>query len=201
MRNKLLMPLSAVCMIALFEMARAQPPTNEQIVTDAVKEQVDRSFKGDSAPALLVISDQSELDFLAAGAIADAMRNKYPQVMLASSPAALADNLTFDIQGFDFRFRKGASRGFLRAHKIKRELQGQLRITIKSGMEGQLRDVKDVPFSYNDVIEPEWAKYVNSRTIPELAPAPPVSSWSRFVEPSLAIAAVGTLVYLFFANR
>jgi hypothetical protein len=201
MKTRLLISLSSLFAIALFEMARAQPSTNEQMVTDAVEAQVDESFEGDSGRALLIIPGQPELDILVAGAIADAMRHKYPQVMLASSPSPSADNLTFDIQGFDFRFRKGASRGFLKAHKIKRELQGQLRITIKSGTDGQLREVKDIPFSSTDVIEPGWAKYVDSRSIPELAPLAPSSSWSRYVEPALVITAVGTLVYLFFANR
>ncbi len=201
MKTKLLMTLSLVYAIALSGVAWAQPPTNEQIVTDAVKAQVDKSFERDSARALLIIPGPTELDILVAGAIADAMRRKYPQVMLASSPSPAADNLTFDIQGFDFRFRKGASRGFLKAHKIKRELQGQLRITVKSGTDGQLREVKDIPFSYTDVIEPGWAKYVNSRSISELAPPVPTSSWSRYAEPALVITAVGTLVYLFFANR
>jgi hypothetical protein len=201
MKTKLLAPLSLIYAMMMIGVARAQPPTNEQMVTDAVEAQVEKSLERDSARALLIIPGQTQLDILIAGAIANPMRRKYPQVMLSSSPSPAADNLTFDIQGFDFRFARGASRGFLKAHRIKRELRGQLRITIKSGMDGQLREVKDIPFSYTDAIEPGWAKYVNSRTISELAPPVPTSSWSRYVEPALVISAVGTLVYLFFANR
>ncbi len=179
----------------------SQPVTNEQIVVNSVREQITQGIEKDSAAALLIISGEKDLEILIAGAIADAMRSKYPQVLLSSTLAPNADNLQFDLQGFDFSFSKGASRGFLKAHKIKRQLQAQLRITIRSGMDGQLREVKDFSVAYNDVIDPAWAKYVNSRNIPELAPQAPASGWSRYVEPTLVIGAVGALVYLFFANR
>jgi hypothetical protein len=179
----------------------SQPPTNEQLVVSAVKEEIDKSLSKDSASVLMVISGKKELEVLIGGAIADAMRSKYPQVLMDSTPSPNADNLTFDIQGFDFSFHKGASRGFLKAHKIRRQLQAQLRITISSGLDRQLRDMKDIEFYRSDTIEPVWAKYVSSRNIAELSPQAPASSWSRFVEPTLVIAAVGALVYLFFANR
>jgi hypothetical protein len=192
---------SLLMVLACMSSARTQPLTNEQIVVNTVRQQINQNIEKDSASALLVISSEKELDLLIAGAIADAMRTKYPQVLLASSPSPNANNLAFDIQGFDFSFHKGASRGFLKAHKIKRQLQAQLRITIRSGMDGQLREVRDFSVAYDDIIDPAWAKFVNSRNIPELAPPVPSSGWSRYVEPTLVISAVGTLVYLFFANR
>jgi hypothetical protein len=195
-----------IFLILVFEFAgiaivHSQPPTNEQLVVSAVKEEIDKSLSKDSTSTLLVISGKKELEILIGGAIADAMRDKYTQVLMDSIPTRNADNLTFDIQGFDFSFYKGASRGFLKAHKIRRQLQAQLRITISSGMDGQLREMKDIALNRSDTIEPVWAKYVNSRNIVELSPQAPASNWSRYVEPTLVIAAVGALVYLFFANR
>ena len=201
MRNKLIAPFSLLLSLSCFIPALSQPSTNEQIVIDAVKSQVERNISPDSDGALIVISGVSELEILISGAIADAMRGKYSQVMLGSTPGLTADNLTFDVQGFDFSFRNGDSRGFLRAHKIRRDLQGRFRITIKSGVDGQLREVKDIPISYTDSMDPGWAKYVNSPNIPLLAPPVPPSKWTRYVEPALVISAVGALVYLFFANR
>jgi len=195
-----------IILILVFEFAglaivHSQPPTNEQIVFSAVKEEIDKSLSKDSASALMVVSGKKELEVLIGGAIADAMRRKYPQVLMDSMPSPNADNLTFDIQGFDFSFNKGASRGFLKAHKIRRQLQAELRISIRSGVDRQLREMKDIVIERSDTIEPAWAKYVNSRNIVELSPQAPASNWSRYVEPALVIAAVGALVYLFFANR
>jgi hypothetical protein len=193
--------LSVFLALIGFAVARSQPPTNEEVVVSAVKDQVEKNFGSDSVPALLVISGEKELELLVGGGIADAMRDKYPQVLLSSAPAPNADNLTFNIEGFDFSFHKGASRGFLKTHKINRRLQEQLRITIRNGIDGQVREMKELSISYSDTIDPAWAKYVSSPNIVELSPSAPVSSWSRYVEPGLVIAAVGALVYLFFANR
>jgi hypothetical protein len=203
MKVKPLGILSLFCILVFisFRTSFSQPPTNEQVVISAVRDEVDKNFSSDSASALLVVASEKELDLLVAGAIADAMRTKYPQVLLSSTAAPNAENLTFNIEGFDFAFRKGASRGFLKTHKIRRDLQTQLRITIKNGTDGQLREVKDLTISHSDTLDPAWVKYVNSRNINELAPQAPPSGWSRYVEPTLVIGAVGALVYLFFANR
>ncbi len=201
MRNNLVAPLTLLLTMALILPALSQPSTNEQIVIDAVRSQVDKGISPDSDGALVVISGATDLEMLVSGAIADAMREKYSQVMLASAPAPSADNLTFAIQGFDFSYRNGGSRGFLKARKISRELRGQLRITIKSGTDGKLREVEDILISYNDSIDPGWAKYVNSPNIALLAPPVPPSKWTKYIEPALVVSAVGALVYLFFANR
>ncbi len=201
MRNSLVAPLSLLLVMAYFIPALSQPSTNEQIVIETVRSQIDKSISPDSGGALVVISGANDLEILISGAIADAMRGKYFQVMLGSAPAPSADNLTFAVQGIDFSYRNGDSRGFLRAHKILRELRGQLRITIKGGIDGQLREVKNIPISYKDSIDPGWAKYVNSPNIPLLAPPVPPSKWTKYIEPALVVSAVGALVYLFFANR
>jgi hypothetical protein len=200
MPNKLLL-LTPVLFVLLFNIAFGQPPTNEQVVISAVKDATLKQFQEIHQGAISIITGKTALDSLFSTSVADAMRARYSQVMIASGPNSALDNLTINILGFEFKYKKGSGRGFLRACRIKRELRCDLRIIIESDSGGALQDMQNLTINYSDQIDPSQTSFVKSRDIPELAPAFPGSRWSRFVEPALVTVAVGTLVYLFFANR
>ena len=190
------------CLLALsISTASAGPISNEQVVINATARAVDSVYTRVTPQDLNIISDSGSLDKLVLYGISEGMRGKFDRIMLAQGPESSGYNLYFDVLGFDLGYRMGSSRGFLRGRKIRRELQCELRINIRDGRDGALRETKNLGVSYVDEIDRSEISFVNSRKIPELAPEPPGSSWSRYAEPSLVVASVGALVYLFFANR
>jgi hypothetical protein len=178
-----------------------QTLTNEDIIISSVRAAAERENFGDLSKQIRIISDSKGINNLIADGLADAVRTHYAGVTLTAVPDSISHNLYFDILGFSFDYKKGGSRGFLRSRKIKRELITQLRINIESGPDRALLESRNLSVIFSDEIEPGQAKFVGSREISELSPAVPGSGWSRYTEPSLVIASVGILVYLFFANR
>ena len=84
---------------------------------------------------------------------------------------------------------------------IKREFASRLSITIIKSYEGRISSFEDIAVNYVDNIDPRFSDLVKSRDIPELAPDLPGSGWTKIAEPVVVTAAIGGLVYLFFANR
>jgi hypothetical protein len=189
--------------LALASAASASPSSNEQVIINAVRAGVDSLLgkTGDMGAEVRVVADSGGLRRLIAEGIADGLRDKYNRILIGGGSDSLSDILTYDILGFAFDYEKGSSRGFLRGRKIKREMLCELRINIQGGPTGILRHSQNMSVAYADEIEHSDLRFVNSREIPELAPEPPGSGWSRFGEPALVTASVGALVYLFFANR
>ena len=175
--------------------------SNEQIVSNAVKETAVRELGDLQNQRIIVISDGTPLNGIIASALADAMQDKSAEVMLASQPDSTSENLAFKILNFDFQYKKGSSRGFLRQHRIKREFQGQLQLTLESGAAGNVVATYMLPLSLSDEIDPAAMGAVNSDEIPELAPRTPGQPFSKLIKPALAVASVTVLVYLFFANK
>ncbi len=122
-------------------------------------------------------------------------------ISVHSRGGAAPKSMTIEILGFDFRYGRGKSRGFLRAPMIKRIFDARVRISLTEIRNGQLLGAEDLAVSYADELNPAVERLIKSRDIPELAPALPVSGWTRIVEPVVVTAAVGGLMYLFFANR
>lgn len=199
-KSSLLLP-ATIFLLLSGPFAAGQTLSNERVVISAVRSAVDGGLSGDSTAAVRVVSDEEGLRGIFATGIAEGIMNKFSRVMIAPSPDTNSLNLFFEIYGFDFDYGKGGSRGFLRARRIRRQLGCELSITMKSGVDGTLLDIKRLAVSYGDEVEPSSVRVINSRHIPELAPEAPGSGWSRYAEPSLVIATVGVLVYMFFANR
>lgn len=190
-----------ILIVAFVSIAFSQPLSNEQIVISSVKVAVSNAVTGDSNYTLQVAVKAGEIERLVGDGIYDALVEKYRKPVYLTPLDSQMVTVNYDVQGIDFSYKKGASRGLLKGHKIARDFRCQLRINIQRGSSLESRDYHDIAVKFHDEIEPSDLNFVNSRRIPELAPAAPGSGWSRFAEPALVIASVGTLVYLFFANR
>ena len=195
--------LTAACVFwgAASSVALANPTSNEQVVISAVAAEIDSLIPSAADATLNIVTDSAGLRGLISDGLAEGLKDKYAQVTFGPAPDSSSDNLFYDILGFDFEYEKGSSRGFLRGKNLRREMRCELRITIKSGSYGVLRRAGNLSVDYGDEIARSDIRFVSSRDIPELAIDPPGSSWARYVEPSLVVASVGALVYLFFANR
>lgn len=190
-----------IVLLLLHGAASAQPPTNEQLIITAVKAAVEKEIPADPSSGVRIIGGGEGKARLFEQGIADGLRSKYGLVAIGQTGDSLFKNVNYDIQGFEFGYEKGSSRGFLRNRRVIRHFRCQLRITIQDNPDGVLLASRDIGIDISDQIEPSDLEYVKSRDIPELAPEPPGSGWSRIAEPALVIASVGALVYLFFANR
>lgn len=175
--------------------------SNEQIVSTTVKAAALRELGDFQNQRIVVVTDGTPLNGMIASALADALRNKSAEVMLASQPDSTSENLAFKILNFEFKYKKGSRRGFLRQHRIKREFQSQLQLTLESGVSGDIIAAYNLPLSYNDQIDPGSSASVKSDDIPELALKSPGGAISKLAKPALVVASVTVLVYLFFANK
>ena len=175
--------------------------SNEQIVSTTVKAVAIRELGDFQNQRIVVVTDGTPLNGIIASTLADALRNKSAEVMLASQPDSSSENLAFKILNFEFKYKKGSGRGFLRQHRILREFQSQLQLTLESGVSNDIIATYNLPLSYNDQIDPGALASVKSDDIPELAPKSSGKPISKLVKPALVVASVTVLVYLFFANR
>jgi hypothetical protein len=176
-------------------------PTNEEMVVSSVREAARETMANHRLDKVHMNMAESGIDRPISYGIAEALRSLGAEVFTGGNDDRSANSLTYDVLGFDFDYGRGASRGFLRKPMIKREFAARLRISISESVGGAILSLDDIAVSYVDDIEPRFADLVKSRDIPELAPDIPGSNWTKIVEPVVVTAAVGGLVYLFFANR
>ncbi len=175
--------------------------TNEQVVISSVREAAERTMRGQKFDRIQLTIAKSGIDRPVSNGIAEALRSLGAEVFVDAIAGESTNNLTYDVLGFDFDYEKGTSRGFLRKPMIKREFAARLRITMSRSVEGSILGFEEIAVSYVDNIDPRFADLVKSRDIPELAPDLPSSGWTKIAEPVIVTAAIGGLVYLFFANR
>ncbi len=181
--------------------ASANPLTNEQMVISSVRDGVFEDLKQLDLKSVRLDLNANGLKKTVAGGIVEGLKNAGVDVYNADLSDTVGYELRFDIMGFDFSYKNGKSRGFLRKRMINRVFDSIIRITVIELENGAVRLLKDISISSSDQIDPELVQLVRSREIPELAPTQPSSGWSRLIEPAVVSVAVGALVYLFFANR
>ncbi len=181
--------------------AQTQVLTNEQVVISAVREAAEKTMRDNGLDKIQMNMAKSGINRPISYGIADALRSLGVEVYAGGLSEEPVNNLKYDVLGFDFDYGKGVSRGFLRKPMIKREFAARLRITISKSNEGRISSFEDIAVSYIDNIDPRFSDLVKSRDIPELAPDLPGSGWTKIVEPVVVTAAIGGIVYLFFANR
>ena len=177
-----------------------QPLTNEQLIIAAVKQAVQENIVADPSLVIQCQSRDGGIEKLIGDGIVEGASGKFGKLLYTSSPDSSNPSLQYYISGFEFTYKKGKSRGFLKSNRIARDLRCQLRISFSNQTSGILNS-QDISVNYHDEIEPTDLNYVKSRNIQELAPPDPGSRWSKYAEPFLVVASVGTLVYLFFSNR
>lgn len=175
--------------------------TNEQIVSFAVKNAVEEEFAGVSYNSVQIQQKNSYISKPIMNGIIEAFKNIGVSVYVNSNNNSNSPLITYDIQGFSFRYLKGDSRGFLRNRMIKRNFNSHIKLIVEDARNGHIYEMKDIDINYSDQVDPKFADLIKSRNIPELSPNYPVSNFKRIVEPVVVTAAIGSLVYLFFANR
>jgi hypothetical protein len=181
--------------------AQKQIPTNEEVVISSVRAAVEEAMRGQGLDRIQMDMAKFGIDGPISNGIADALRSLGIQVFAGGANSVASNSLDYDLLGFDFDYRKGTSRGFFKKPMIRREFEARLRITVTESLKGSISSFEDVAVSYADDIDPRFANLVKSREIPELAPALPGWGWTKVVEPVVVTAAIGGIVYLFFANR
>ncbi len=200
--NKVIPVFTAILISSLAgTSAYCQPQSNEQFVMESVSKAVNDNVELSGISRILLSDDSTGINRPILFGIVQALSGKGILSVFGPTSDTTDAELSFKISGLDFHYAKGSSMGFLKKHRIKRELQGQIMITIKRSADNAALVMKSVEFSNNDDIEPEALNFVKSRDIVELAPQAPSSRWSKFLEPALVTISVGALVYLFFANR
>lgn len=198
-KSRLAYTLPPFLFLAISLRAQDRSPTNEQVVIKAVSDAALKSgFFSGLSDVRIKTADTGISRPISSGLI-ESMRSAGISVRADDADAEVA--VVYDVLGFDFDYKRGGSRGFLRNPKIRRVFDARIRITSTSLMDGSILGVGDIEASYEDQIEPRFAELVKSPDIPELAPDLPGSGWAKIIEPVVVTAAVGGLVYLFFANR
>ena len=173
--------------------------TNEQVVIKAVREGAAAAGIFDRLTDVRFDPVETGPGRAIYGGLAEALTAR--GISIHSENEAASMTTGFDILGFDFRYKKGKSRGFLRKPMINRSFNARIRVTVTGLATGKVLGMEDISATYTDELDPDAENLIKSRDIPELAPAAPVSGWTKIVEPVVVTTAVGGLVYLFFANR
>ncbi|UCE65581.1 MAG: hypothetical protein JSU85_12025 [Candidatus Zixiibacteriota bacterium] len=180
---------------------RAQVITNEQVVVRAAREGVESNFQSLRPGIINVKVLEDEISRPIAIGLSEGFKNLEIDVVGNDRASGGVQNLECDVLGFEFKYENGDPRGFLRKRMIRRKFMAVLKLTFSNMRNDSISEIRDITISYEDQINPEWGDLVKSRKIPALNPPFPSSGLKKVVEPVVVTAAVGTLIYLFFANR
>jgi len=174
--------------------------TNEEIVIKAVSQSVADNIADFSPGSIFINDDSVGIKRPVSKGIIDASSNNGFKVFINNNQTV--DYIAaYDILGFDFNYKNGNSRGFLKQSMVKRNLNALLKLTLKNRGSGEIKYSNDIAVKYEDEIDPDYLDYVASINIRELSPVKPASFVKRFAEPVIVTTAIGALVFLFFANR
>lgn len=192
-------------LIAVFPLwltpAGAQIITNEQVVATAAREAVESNFQSMRSGNISINVVEDEISRPVAIGLKEGFEHLGFEVFANDVPSIEVQYVECDVLGFEFKYEKGDSRGFLRKRMIRRKFQAALKLTFSDTRDRSISEIKDITLSYEDQISPKWGDLVKSRKIPELDPPFPSSGMKKVAEPVIVTAAVGALIYLFFANR
>lgn len=181
-----------------FSLSADELPTNEQLVVNSVS----RSIKVflDSLqliPSNVLIEKVNGLN----GLVIDGVRSAFIHAgwtvfnQVDKNPDYF---VSADLSAFEFNYSKGRSRGFLSKPFIRRELTGQILLSITGNSYNYMGFIE---FFGDDEILPGQANYIASIRYQQLAPKVPGSGVMKYLEPLAVTATVGGLIYLFFINR
>jgi hypothetical protein len=182
-------------------LAQIPPPTNEQMAIDAIKRAIILQFsKSDLRLAVIKSPNDSKEKLLIKGVLESFGELGIGVVQMEDS-LDFPDLFDFDISSFDFQYMKGTGNGFLRQRNIRRHFTCLFDMTRVAGEDRRVTLTRNLLAEASDEVSPGMVPYVQSPDMPELAPIPPASGWSKYVEPAIMTMTAGILVYLFFANR
>ena len=191
----------AIIILILFGVsASAEVITNEEVVIDAAADGVASNFADPGFKTVSIVVSDGDISDLVGTGLAEGFENIGVNVVGNDQPDSAVQYAECDVLGFDFRYRHGDSRGFLRKRMIKREFSARLKFTLYDSRRS-ISEIRDMSLNYVDQIDPGLIDLVKSRSIEELDPPVPSSGMQRFIEPIVVTATVGGLVFLFFANR
>ncbi len=181
--------------------AGAQIITNEQVVATAAREAVESNFQSLESGNIRIEVLDDEISRPVAIGLKEGFENLGFEVFANDAPSINVQYVECDVLGFEFKYENGDSRGFLRKRMIRRKFMAALKLTFSDKQDKSISEIKDITLSYEDQINPKWGDLVKSRKIAELDPPFPSSGMIKIAEPVIVTAAVGALIYLFFANR
>jgi len=180
---------------------KAQVVTNEQVVVMAARIGVENNFKSPKFEIVSIEVLEDEISRPIAIGLSEGFENLGVNVVGNDRVVNSVQNVECDVLGFEFKYENGDPRGFLRKRMLRRKFMAILKLTFSNRQNKSISEIRDITISYEDQIDPELADLVKSRKIPALDPPFPSTGLKKVVEPVVVTAAVGVLVYLFFANR
>lgn len=179
----------------------SQVITNEQAVIEACRNGVTDSSTTFEFTDIIIEVSESEISRPVEIGLTEGFKSLGINVVGNDRSDSALQYVKCDILGFEFKYKNGDSRGFLRKRMIRREFKAVLKLTFSNLRDKSVSEIRDFDISYEDQINPALANLIKSRTIPALDPPFPSSGMKRIAEPVIVTAAAGALIYLFFANR
>ena len=187
--------------LSAFVITEGQVVTNEQVVIEASRKCVEENLVSAISGFVVIEVAENEISRPVEIGLSEGLEKLGVNVIGNDTASEDVQKIECDILGFDFKYKKGSSRGFLRKRMIRREFTAAIKLTFSNARNGSVSRFEDLTLQYEDQLSPDLIDLVKSRNIPALDPSPPSSNLKQFVEPVVVTAAVGALIYLFFANR
>lgn len=182
-------------------MAQAMPPTNEQLAIDAIKKAIIPQLSQSTLRHAVIESPSDNKEKILIKGVLESFSDLGITVAQMEDSANIPNVFDFDISSFDFQYKEGKGNGFLKQRNIRRHFTCLFDMTTVVGENRRIFQIRNLLAEASDEISPGMITFVQSPDMPELAPKPPGSGWSKFVEPTVMTLTAGVLVYLFFANR
>ena len=201
MKSRLLLLIAVTIFLFAATGLKAElPQTNEQFVSNSITETVSAFFDSLGLfPAQVEFEPSDGLNAIAVDGVKAVLIGKGWSLNSGlSENSSNVYKIGSVFSAFEFKYKRGGSRGFLKKPYIKRVVSGQLLLSISSI---DFNHVGFLDFSDTDQVLPERENYIASVRYKQLAPPVSMGGVERYLEPLAVTATVAALTYLFFINR
>jgi len=185
------------------------PPSNEEFLRESLRSLLGRTFddfpQAGSKLLLLKAEEDHPANWLLEDELVSYLLSSNYKVALHSTEPnnnlSESQSLFYRIIEMSLNYPKVKRKGFLGARLVTRKALLNLSFRLEDNATGKVLWTKRGKEERSDLIKKSMIKSVNNQSYPFLSPSLPDDPQSRFIEPTLVVAVVGGLIYLFFANR
>ena len=185
------------------------PPSNEEFLRESLRSLLGRTFddfpQAGSKLLLLKAEEDHPANWLLEDELVSYLLSSNYKVALHSTEPnnnfSESQSLFYRIIEMSLNYPKVKRKGFLGERIVTRKASLNLSFRLEDNATGKVLWTKRGKEERSDLIKKSMIKSVNNQSYPFLSPSLPDDPQSRFIEPTLVVAVVGGLIYLFFANR
>lgn len=188
---------------------KENPVSNEEFLRESVRVLLGKAFldfpRADSRLILVNPEEEDSANWLLEDELVSYLGSLNFQVALhpggGQNELPKAWSLFYRIIEMNLSYPQVKRKGFFGPKWLTRKANLNVSFRLEEKQSGKVLWSKRETEERSDTVEKQTIKYLNNDSYSFLSPPLPEDSQAKYIEPALVAAVVGSLIYLFFANR